>query len=119
MKPFNLEEALAGKPVIHSRTETPIHNLTRIGDVLAFQVIGYGQSIFTSDLSGRNVYDHQELLGMASQEKTVYVNLWQSPSFHYTVYSSLEEAKASKGASYTGCTYSKLNKEPIALVILA
>ena len=81
MKPFNLAEALAGKPVVNGRMVLAYH--TADGN--------------TPDLRRENEYT----LYMAPVEKEAWVNLYRAAgaAFHYP---TREEADASAGPNRTG-----------------
>lgn len=123
MKPFVLADALAGKPVVN-----------KIGDAVSVTklaaVTNCGMALISQDPEGKILAYHRAdgtaeygslgggfNLFMKSTEKTIFINLWDSPSFHYTMHQSAGEATAASGQTYTGRRFKKLNSVPIAIVI--
>jgi hypothetical protein len=125
MKQFDLEKALAGAKLLcigHPSVEILSIVHLKHSNKLAVELrsthgitINFyqpnGQFFSTTESS----YD----LVMAPVKKTRYYNLWGSPSFHYTVYDTKEDAiqdfrgltPNSKGSR----TWPKLNTEPLEI----
>jgi hypothetical protein len=120
MKPFELEAALAGKKVVRGDgVEVKVTRLaltTPMGSSLISQTEGSGRGLMFHNIDGTATLSYDYGLFMAGEDQTVYINLWDSPSFHYTKHNSLAEAKKATGATYTGRRYKKLNAEPIVII---
>jgi hypothetical protein len=79
MKPFNLEEALAGKPVVTRRgvEATQLH-LFQIDHVYPLSAVVEGELIqYTIKGEFRSDYESGWDLFMASESKFLWINLWQ------------------------------------------
>lgn len=125
MKPFDLEAALKGAPVVTKRGQKVIN--------IAYLPLAvfYGRVVAVLDgISGNNVLSYDESghvgsglydLFMETKTRTYYVNLWDSPSFHYTKYDSLEAAKQdTRGLApdrRSSQKHKKLNPEPIEITV--
>jgi len=116
-KPFAIESALRGEPVWHTARKLYVKNLVRVGNRVAFQLEPDEEAIYYTDLEGKYVTNGVPVLEMKSKEITYFINLWDSPSFHYTKHPTEEAARSSVGQTYSGRRYKKLNSEPIAVTI--
>ncbi len=80
MKEFNLEEALAGKPV-QTRDGREVTQLTKFETGRAWCLIGILEGDFRSyDINGKYSRDsiHDKDLFMAPEKKSVWVNVYES-----------------------------------------
>lgn len=111
MKPFNLTDALAGKPVI-TRDGRAVTKLTNF-QTTEFPLIGVvegGETASFFRLDGKffnNEADSAFDLFMKTTTRTLYVNLWKNedhgfPFFHSSVHHSLEQANAESTISHKG-----------------
>lgn len=117
---FNLKEALSGKPVWHIGQDCWAENVTLVGDRVAFILSKFPMQVFHCDMDGKS-NTGLTTLAMEIPTKTLYVNIWDSPSFHYTRYKTLEEAQQdTRGLSHeskSSLRHKKLNPEPIKITI--
>lgn len=116
MRPFNLAEALAGKPVV-TRGGHKVTQLTQFPTTYAYVLAGVltdgdgrasidtwtKDGLFTDD-PGRN---HDFDLFMEVKEKRIWVNLWKNddhglPFFHATTHTDLNQAIAERTISNAG-----------------
>lgn len=122
-KPFDLEAALRGEPVWHVSRKLHVENLTQVGTRVAYTIPEDGDTVYNCLLNGNGTgsFENQAMLVMKPKTRTVYVNIWESPSNHYTLHQTLELAqKDTKGLSiYSGSSkiHKRLNSEPIAITI--
>ena len=77
-KPFNLTEALAGKPVVQATRHIRAHNLTVVGTKLAYTLEGDDDYIYQCLRDGKNLAG-QVILEMATTEKSAWVNVYPAP----------------------------------------
>lgn len=112
LKPFNLEEALAGKPVVtrDGRKVTEIYHFKTEGSSFPVcAIIGLSPNWF--DLQGKNICSNPEFdLFMAPVTVTKWANIWKSGNGYYylggRLYDSKEEAlmnRADDGANQHLC----------------
>lgn len=125
MKPFDLQAALAGAPVV---TKTGIKVLAiahlpqaSLSFMRVYAVLEglHGNNVQSYDESGHVGSGHFDLF-MAPKRKTLYINIWKSPSFHYSTYETLEAAKtavSTRSANKTPSHYERLNPEPIEIIV--
>lgn len=121
MKAFDLQKALAGAPVVTKRGI----RVLRVAHLP--EAVGYTRVIAVLEgVSGNNVQAYNEEghvgsgtfdLFMAPVEKTLWFNLYDSPSFHYTKHDSEQEANQAQGTTYTGKRFNKINSAPIPVVV--
>ncbi len=121
-KPFDLEAALRGEAVYHVGRGVHVENVTRVGNRVAFTIPNDGDSIYNCLLNGNNTNWPKDLvLTMKPKTRTIYVNIWDSPSFHYTKYPTLEAAKQDmRGVSANSKSHlrhKKLNPEPFVIEV--
>lgn len=120
-KPFNLEAALRGEPVFHVIRRRFVDNLAKVGNRVAFTIPGDGDAVYQVTFDGTSTHEYDAgipILIMKARTKTVYANIWDSPSFHYTLYDSRDKALSATGlAAHSLRTYQKLNSEPIELEV--
>jgi len=96
MKPFNLEEALAGKPIVDGRGNKVLFTKLSVpkpnGSVGISQLpSGNYQADHFSD--GRSTGGYPEFtLFMVPTSKTYWVNLFESPSTHYSKHDTEAQA---------------------------
>lgn len=122
MKPFAIENALQGDPVYHRLRKLHVENIVVVGNRVAFTIPDDGDTIYSCLLNGNNPSSPDEpILFMAHKNQTIYVNLWNSPSSHYTTYSTLEAAmRDTRGvvsASKSTHRHNKINPDPIAITV--
>lgn len=119
MKPFNLEAALRGEPVWHIAQHSPITDISRLKNKVVYQIKATGDSVFSCLLDGTHSTESGlPVLAMAPKTRTLYANLWDSPSFHYTTYESrLAAMESSRVSPNSHKAYKKLNPEPIAITV--
>lgn len=116
LSPFNLEAALRGEPVWHVDRKLYIDNVTRVGNRVAFTIAEDGDTIYSATSDGRKTGDYDNVvLAMRRKSTTVYINIWDSPSFHYTKYGTEEAARTASGCTYSGRRHRKLNADPIKI----
>lgn len=98
MKPFNLKEALEGKPVI-TRTGKPVNQLFLFDcedDLPLMGVLNNELHSFTKEGKWSS-YEHHVNdadLFMASEEKQIFINIYKSPagSLFTTIYTRKDKA---------------------------
>ncbi len=119
MKVFDLVAALRGEPVWHTNRKLHVENLTQVGNRVAYTIPEDGDTVYNCLLNGNGTgsFENQAMLVMKPKTHTVYANLWNSPSFHYTTHPTEQDARDAKGTTYSGRNYAKLNPEPIAITI--
>src|SRR5690348_3352719 len=93
-KPFNLEEALAGKPVItrDGRAVTELHQLPTIttkGNVIAV-VAGAPKHFYTDGSYLNNGTEHRHDLFMKPEQKSFWTNIYHNDEVH--THATKEEA---------------------------
>jgi len=89
MKPFNFEEACAGKPVVDRNGKPVVITKFAIPTptaVFISQNPVTGNHLANHDLEGKAKFNPAYDLFMASTEVTKYVNLYESPSTHYSAH---------------------------------
>jgi hypothetical protein len=122
MKPFNLEAALRGEPVWHVNRKLHVENLTQVGVRVAYTIPEDGDMVYSCLLNGNGTgcFENEAMLAMKPKTHTFYINIWNSPSKHYTLHNTLEAAQRDVGLSSQSKSFyrhKKLNLEPIAITI--
>jgi len=120
MKPFNLEEALAGKPVVtrEGRKVLQLHcfkNISKENECISVIIEGYN-SIRNLYENGRylETQDHPNDLFMAEEKIEFWHNVYFSHKFKKTIvgesFNTESEAKANVGLINSDTTYIKTIK---------
>lgn len=123
MKSFDLEAALRGEPVVDNHGKDVLVTKLAIPDKSAFLVAQYtnGDIVSSFQKNGVSTWMVNTWLMMKTTQRTYYINLWDSPSFHYTKYDSLEAAKQdTRGLAHNNKSqrvHRKLNPEPIEITV--
>ena len=117
MKKFDLTAAINGSPVVtrDGREVTQIRRMDAVSD--GYSVIGGWKNKYLYRIRQVSFsYDSPTDIFMAPTRKTIFVNIYYSPSFHYSKHDSEQEA-INTTRSTPGHVYKKLNNLPIPLVI--
>lgn len=125
MKPFNLAAALAGALVVnrdgYPRIISKMSLITPRGGVICSQNSdGLAVSFNRYDGSCIGLPPENDLF-LATKTRTVYVNLWDSPSPHYTKYDTLDAAQRDALGLHAASSGHRLFKtlipNPIAITV--
>jgi hypothetical protein len=109
MKPFDLRQALAGKPVVHDDERgkfTPV-TLTKLARRMEFAETYIAQAADGSSLGFFNVYGKSTpsrmygKLVMASEKRTIWLNVFPSSKGFYCAYGFHSEDEAKADSSHT------------------
>jgi hypothetical protein len=113
MKPFNFEEACAGKPVVDRQGEPVVFTKFRLATPQGH--VGMSQNIRGTHLAahkidGKASYGTAYDIFMASTVETRYVNLYESPSTHYSMHPNEAAADfyAARHVSCAGKTHNRI-----------
>ncbi len=115
MKPFNLKEALAGKPVV-TRDGREVTQLAFFPGVSEYPVVAYSGDKETDSYTAQGHFvkggERRRDLFMASTEKTVWVNLYRNEflstkngdniAVGVNTFDSEEDAENGHGEGYVG-----------------
>lgn len=113
-KPFDLEAALAGKPVVaeHPKLEvaTKVIGIVHLPEAIfrkVAAVLSDGTALFFSGTGVGLAYDNGYTLKMEAEERTGYVNVWRNedhgqPFIHSETHYSLQQAEAERTISCKG-----------------
>jgi hypothetical protein len=121
MNPFDLVAALRGEPVYHVQRNLFVENVTKVGNRVAFTIPDDGDTIYTCSVEGKRYDTEGTVLMMHTKTKPLFINLWNSPSNHYTQYDTLIAALVDKSGladdSKSTRRHERLNKEPIEIMV--